>query len=49
VDAPDFFGPGGALRGAPAAPRTPSFADRARLLTPPALLTEAADAHFATT
>jgi len=49
VDTPDFYGPGGALRGAPAAPRAPSFADRARLLTPPSLRMEAADAHFATT
>lgn len=47
VDTPDFFGPGNSLRGAPA--RAPTFADRARLLTPPSLQPAAADANFATT
>ncbi len=46
-DTPDFFGPGNSLRGAPA--RAPTFANRARLLTPPSLQPAAADANFATT
>ena len=50
IDTPDFFGPGG-LRGARAPGAAPcgTFAERAAMLTPPALQLAAADASFATT
>ncbi|KAK9836149.1 hypothetical protein WJX81_004982 [Elliptochloris bilobata] len=52
VATPDFFGPDGlhgALAPHPGAAGRGTFADRARLLTPPALQPAAADANFATT